>query len=384
VTRIVLSAADAMALLAAPGLAEEAPAREPAELVRALRIAQDRIAQGEGAQSQRALLVETAEQLAKARESAWKEPRNARAAVAFVLSGGDPRVLRRVLALGPLAGMDVKLVQGVLAYAEGRQAEALDLLSPIDARLQDGSLAGHVALIQAELVAKKDTRRAAALLDDARLLAPGTLIEEAALRRQATLAATVEDRAQLDALSMQYLRRFPRSAYAAGFRRQFAADVAAKPGVDDARLGRLEAALAGLDAGDRRELYLMVAKEALVKGRAELVRFAAPRAAALAGADSAERVRAGLYEAAALATGDAPDKAAVALAALSKGGLEAEDGELLEAAAGVAEAVATLPGPSATLEAAQREEAMAGMAGAELARRAIARVDQMLSEVIRK
>jgi chemotaxis protein MotC len=351
--------------------------------VRTLRLAQDRAAQGGGSQSHRTLLAETAEQLARARDSAWKEPRNARAAVAFVLSGGDPRLLRRLLALGPLPGMDAKLVQGVLAYAEGRHAEALELMSALDARAQDGSIAGQLALIQAELVGKKDARRAAALLDDARLLAPGTLIEEAALRRQAALAAAADDAVQLDAASVQYLRRFPKSAYAAGFRRQFAADLAAKAGGDDARLRRLEASLAALDAADRRELFLLMAKEALLKGRMELVRFAAPRAAALSAADSLERLRARLYEVAAMAVGDTPDKASAALAELETAGFDAEDSEVREAATGVAEAVRALAPPSATLEPAQREEIAAAVPAAGLARQAIARVDRMLSEVRR-
>ena len=54
---------------------------------------------------------------------------NARAAVAFVLSGGDARLLKKLVALGAAcrASSD-KLMQGVLAYGEGRHAEAAELL----------------------------------------------------------------------------------------------------------------------------------------------------------------------------------------------------------------------------------------------------------------
>ena len=62
-----------------------------------------------------------------------------------------------------LPGMDDKLVQGVLAYGEGRNAEAADLLIRIDARSLDPSIAGHLALVQAELIAKKDAGKALAV-----------------------------------------------------------------------------------------------------------------------------------------------------------------------------------------------------------------------------
>ena len=217
----------ALAVALAPAHGQEA-ARQPVDLVRSLQTLQDEIAQGSAGThlSQRVRLAQIAEQLALAKPEVWKEPRNARAAIAFVLSGGDPRILKKLSEGGMLSALDAKLVQGVVAYGEGRSAEAAELLVPIDARSLEPGIAGHLALVQAELTAGKEPRKALAFFDEARLLSPGTLIEEAALRRQISLVAAAKDFDRFDMLAANYLRRFARSVYAASFRQQFAADVA--------------------------------------------------------------------------------------------------------------------------------------------------------------
>src|SRR5882724_11396176 len=183
--RVVLASA---ALLSAAGAHGQERPLEPFELVRSLRSLQDRIAGGDAAAylSYRKALSQLTEQLGQARDEAWTDPRNVRAAVALVLSGGDPRVLQPLVS--QVAGPDGTLVRGALAYGQNRNAEALELLADVDARTLDPSIAGHVALVQAELVAKTDREKSAALLAEARLLAPGTMIEEAALRRDVALA----------------------------------------------------------------------------------------------------------------------------------------------------------------------------------------------------
>ena len=91
----------------------------------------------------------------------------------------------------------------------------------IDARTLAPSLGGYIALAQSALAAKEDPRRAMRLLDEARLLAGGTLVEEAALRRTVFLADETSDLSRFVASSSQYLRRYQRSVYAENFRRRF-------------------------------------------------------------------------------------------------------------------------------------------------------------------
>ena len=371
----------ALAVGLAPAHGQEVP-RQPAELVRSLQTLQDEIAHGstDAHLSQRTLIAQIAEQLALAKPEAWKEPRNARAAVAFVLSGGDPRILKKLSEPGMLPGMDEKLVQGVLAYGEGRNAEAADLLIRISARSLDPSLAGHLALVQAELIAKKDPVKALLFLDEARLLSPGTLIEEAALRRQIAIVAAAKDLDRFDMLSANYLRRFARSVYAGAFRRQFAADVAGRDDAGSAgRMEKLAAALEFIDLAERLDIYLSIAREALIKGKSELARLAADSAARLADKDSAERRRARLYEAAALVVGSGIEKGISALETMDKTDLDEEEAELFDAARSVAVEVRRLPLPSE----ASGEDAGAPPKAVEAARQSMARVDQLI-EVVSK
>ena len=64
------------------------------------------------------------------------------------------------------------------------------------------------------------------------------------------------------------MRRFPNSLYATAFRQQFAIQIAANADAGQPeRLARVEATLAGLAATERRQVYLVIAKSALDKGK---------------------------------------------------------------------------------------------------------------------
>lgn len=370
----------ASGLAASAALAQEAP-REPVELVRSLQALQDTIAQGSSSAhlSQRSQLAHIAEQLAQAGPEVWKEPRNARAAVAFVLSGGDVRVLRKLSAMGALSAVDEKLAKGALAYGEGRNAEAAEHLAGIDARTLDASIAGHVALVKSELVAGRDAKRALTFLDEARLLAPGTLIEEAALRRQITIVAAAKDFEAFDMLATNYLRRFGRSVYAGSFRHQFAADVAGREDTGSAdRMGRLAAALEAIDPTDARDVYLSLAREAVIKGKVELAKFATDRAARLVDETSAEGRRTRLYRAAALVVTDGFDLAVSALEAMDRTEFADEDAALFDAARSVAAEVRRLPAQPASGQAPDGTTPPAEVVQA--ARRKIARAEEVIKK----
>jgi chemotaxis protein MotC len=380
-TTIARFAPGLIALTMACTFAHAEEARAPSDLMRELRASQDRITRGDtdAHLSQRTLLARIAGQLASAKAEVWKEPRNARAAVAFVLGGGTPAILKRLIDLGALSGMDDKLARGVLAYGEGRDADALELLGALDARALDASLGGHIALAKAELIAKKDPKQALEFLDEARLLAPGMLIEEAALRRQVTIVAATGEFDRFVLLSGNYLRRFSKSVYADAFRRQFAVDVAARAdsGEDDNAL-KLQGALDGLEPGDRRDLYLAIARDGLIRGGVQLARFAASHAGPLFEGGSAGRLRASLYEAAALVLTDDIDKGASMLEAMDKAKLGEEEAELASAASAVAAEIRRLPPIADAAEPAGGADIAATFKVAGSARKTMARVDELL------
>jgi len=311
----------------------------------------------------------------------WKDPKNARAAVVFVLSGGSARVLQKLMRSGASADVGEKLLKGALAYGEGRHDEAAELLAGIEARTLDPSMAGYVAYVQGELTAKKEPVKALAHLDDARLLSPGTIVEEAALRRQIALLAAAGNADRYESLATQYLRRFPNSVYAGGFRQQFAAAIAVHTNTGEpGRLARLESMLGGVGQLDRREVYLTIAKEAIAKGKVEMARFAAANAQRLTEESSAERERARLYEAAALVVTEEFDRGVEVLGAVERSKLADTDTALLDAALAIAGQVRRLPDPpgSEPSEAAGPAGEAAGQALAQ-ARKSVAQVDEILS-----
>lgn len=377
----------------APGRALGA-SREPIEIVRAVGLLQDQVARGGSMahQAQRGAMATVAEDLAGIEPERWREARNVHAGVLFVLSGGDPRVLRRILGLGILPEHDEKLVKGALAYAEGRNREAAELLVPIEARSLGRDLAGSLALVQAALVAKTDVARSISLLDDARLLSPGTLVEEAALRRQVILLVAGGEIDRLKRLTVRYLQRYGSSPYAAGFRRQLAGEFAALKDIDDAgRLASLQEMLDALGAEHRQDLYLSMAQDAILKGRLALARAAAGKVQRVAAVGSGEHVRGMVYEAAALIVTDDFENGLARLRGADRARLGVNDIELLEAALGVADQIRRPPearalatggadSQSSALSVRARELAHLGARVIELARSVMSKVDAILKD----
>jgi chemotaxis protein MotC len=322
-----------------------APIAAPFQLVRTLQAMQDDMAGGSAAalNGQRALLQRMEEEFADADPLVWQDRRNARALVAYTLGGGRPVTLRRLLASATPPDGDEALMRGALAFVEGDEATARRYLTDIDPRSLPASLGGQLALAQAALLVGQNPQGALLLLDTARLLAPGTLVEEAALRRQIFVASELDDLARFETLSGQYLRRFRRSVYAGNFRRRFAAALSRMKFLDDpAQFYRLDDMLAETDAEARRELYLVVAEAAVNEGKTTLAATAAERALASAPPGSVDEARGRLYRGAALAvTRDGLEVAMADLRTVRPSGLPRTDAALLRAASETAELIQT-------------------------------------------
>ena len=361
-------------------------AGEPFELVRALQSLQDQVARGNARAhaSQPVLMARIAEQFAVMKPERWKEPRNARAAVLFVLSGGSNSVLQQLLDSRVPLELDEKLVKGLLAYGSGHKAQAAEMLHAVDARSLDASIAGHVAYVQAELAAEKEPAKAFAYLDEARLLAPGTLIEEAASRRQIALAASDASTDRYRALAVRYLRRFPGSIYAGGFRNQFATDIAVNINASETQqLKSLDDTLRALSGSERRDVCLVLAKVALDKGKAALARFAATAAVQAAEPGSPEQARAQLLLAVALVVTEDLEKGVETLAGIERASLGDVEASLVDAALAVAEQIRRpVAEQVSALQPPDVEGQRTADTGAQVmtrAQEAIAQVDQMLT-----
>ncbi len=280
------------------------PGVEPFELVRTLQSLQDKMAQGsiQALSAQHALRGEIDAVFAAAPTDVWQDQRNAAAAVTYVLSGGSPAILKTLSALDPPPAIDKRLVEGVLAYAEGKVADAGSLLADIDPVDLPASMGAQVAIAQSALAVRSDPGRAMHLLAMARLLAPGTLAEEAAIRRQLFIADQLKDFPQVQSLARQYLDRFRHSVYAGNFRIRFAAALSHAENFNSEKtFPALDDVLSEVEPEARCQLYLTVALASVINNRTTAARLAAERASQLALAGSVEEARARLYHAGALA-----------------------------------------------------------------------------------
>lgn len=154
--------------------------------VRLLQQLQDQVAHGSTAAqaAEPKQLVRIGEVFAAADPAAWTNTRNAGAAVLYLFSAGKPAVVRAAMQRATLSPDNDRLIKGALAYAEGQDGTARALLGTFDPRALPAVLGGHLALVLATLYADTDPQKAGQMLDSARLLVPGTLVEEAALRRR--------------------------------------------------------------------------------------------------------------------------------------------------------------------------------------------------------
>lgn len=243
--------------------------------------------------------------------------------------------------------------------------DALSQLHKVDARAIDVLLGGIVALIQGTLIAKKDPVKALTYFDDARLFAPGTLIEEAALRQQILILARDGQLERFDLLSAQYTRRFPNSIFARNFRRQFFAGVARQSFKGaESWISRTETELAKVGPAERPSLYLAIADEALKVGNVNIARFAAEKARALSAPGSRTLERAKVFEGAALAVSENFAQGLELLAGVDVAKITATDRKIRESAMAVATNVGKWPveGPEPAdlppLESIGRAEAM--------------------------
>jgi chemotaxis protein MotC len=131
-----------------------------------------------------------------------------------------------------------------------------------------------------------------------RLLLPGSLIEEAALRREAFMRFDANDIDSFSKLGAQYLRRFSKSAYSDQFRQRLDLSIrhlarTADPSV----IGKLEPLFEDATNAYTESLLLLFAREGLMHGRMASGRAATDRAKSFTHSDPKLADRMKLYTA---------------------------------------------------------------------------------------
>ena len=339
--RVVLHGV-ALAALSAFGAAAEgddgaAAGLQPYQMVRSLQLVQDRIAGGDHAalpmQKKLLELIDARFRDAESRE--FSERRNFDALMIYAMSGGNPATVAASLGGLSLDEADGAATAGVLSYLGGDVTAARSAMAGVQPSAHPQEVAAFLALVKGSVVAGDDARAGMAMLDRARLLAPGTLVEEAALRRTLSLAVTADDAGRFMLASEQYARRFLRSPYAAQFAETFVSGIIAlRKSLD---LGRVEEAVSWMTQEQAKTVYLRLARRAAIDGDAELLAFASQRAIG-EGAEAQDGIdpRSELYSSISSVTSGTVEEVLARLSGLDASQLSSADRALLEAARTVA------------------------------------------------
>ena len=152
-------------------------------------------------------------------------------------------------------------------------------MNAIDLDQLDVRVAGQIAFARSVLETKRDPKAAVGLLDWARLLAPGGLVEEAALRREIAILAEARNAPRAARLTGQYAIRFGASLYATDFFHELARSIGRSGLLEDPADYALFSRAASALAADRRlDFLLTLARAAIVNGRFKAASAAAAEA----------------------------------------------------------------------------------------------------------
>jgi chemotaxis protein MotC len=250
------------------------------------------------------------------------------ALTSFVLSGGNPNIVEKHLLLADENEPHFHVLRAALSYVRANRANALKEVERLDAMELPATIGGRMALMRAILRASSDMPKALDDLDLARRLMPGTLLEEAALRRCIAFSGDNNDRSRFENCGQRYMRRFPKSLYWKDFADGFVKSAVklSEVKLDAASLRHMTQ---GLPPAKTRDLALGVAQQAISKGAFDLALSVSVWASELALAGSVELHRARLYRIAALIADPGGSKELQSIEGLDEARLPAVDGALL-------------------------------------------------------
>ncbi len=334
-------------LVAVPDRADAlgtAPELAPYQMVRSLQHVQDRVAVGDHAALpiQRRLLEMIDKRLLAASAAELMQPANLQSMLVYAMSGGNPATLRSILLRLHLGEKDSRIAAGILGYLNGGTRTAAEALKPIDPMQEPVEIGAFLALMKGSLSSLEDPNTALKLFDQARLLSPGTLVEEAALRRSIALAATLGDADRFMLALEQYVRGYLRSPYASQFVDAVVAGVIKLHGKID--LAAFDAVISLMDKERRKVAYLRIARRAAIDGLVELSSFAAERADAIGSvAEEETDPRLLLYTSLTEVATEPAEAIRERLARIDRAKLSPGDQKLLEAVLAVSDEIVSAP-----------------------------------------
>jgi chemotaxis protein MotC len=333
---------------AAPACAESPDDLAPYKMIRSLQFVQDTVVLGDHSamEMQRFLLTTIDERLRTAESAIFDDPRNVDAALVYAMSGGNPETLEFLIKKDVEGHFDSRLTDALRNYLSGTGSQSVKSLAEIFPEYKRSRVGPYLALVSANSVLRKDPALALSYFDWARLVAPGTIVEEAALRRSIYIASQAGWIDRSMGYANRYARRYLRSPYASQF-----ADLFVTLAVDNfEKLDEKDIleVLSFMDVPRQREVYLRMARLAAISGQNKLASLAAERAQILSGdGESVPKALADLYSGlASVPSGDVAS-AMETIVAIPDDKLSVKDRALKEAARAVAEEVLRAPVASA-------------------------------------
>lgn len=330
--------------LPGPVRAQAPETLEPYKMLRSLQFVQDSVVLGDhsAAEMQRFMLESIDQRLRAADAATFEDPRNIDAALIYAMSGGNPATLEFLVARDVDGNFDNRVSDALRKYLSGKGTLIAKSLGDMVPEYRDKKIGAYLALVAGNITVTRDPAAALKFYDEARLVSPGTIIEEAALRRSLSVSIDTGKVKQALGYANRYSRRFLHSPYASQF-----ADLFVQLCVDNYEQlteDDILATLAFMDKDRQQEVYLRMARKAAIMGKNALATLAADRARALAGLDNENaRALASLYGGLAGIPSNDVDAAIAAIAGVPDALLSPKDRMLRAAAQAVAEEVLRVP-----------------------------------------
>lgn len=343
--RFLFGSALAVLGLSGPGQvrSEDLETIAPYKMLRSLQFVQDSVVLGDhsAGEMQRFMLETIDKRLRQADASVFESTDNVDAALVYAMSGGNPQTLEYLVARDVDGNFDNRVTDALRKYLAGKGTLIAKSLGELVWEYKDSKIGPYLALVAGNVTISTNPRGALKFYDWARLTAPGTIVEEAALRRSIAIAIEAGDVPKAAAYANRYARRFLHSPYASQFADLFVRLVVERYELLNA--DDVSATLGYMDNDRAREIYLRIARAAAVRGKNQLAGLAAERAKVLSGtaegADTLARLYGGLAE---VPTSDILS-AVDALASIPEKDLSPADRALRAAAEAVAREILSQP-----------------------------------------
>jgi chemotaxis protein MotC len=195
------------------------------------------------------------------------------------MSGGNSETLADLVFNDAAGRFDIRITEALRMYLNGKSDAAVKRLEEMVPEYKTSEIGPYLALVAANSVAATDPANALKYFDWARLNAPGSIIEETALRRSVVLSIAAENYNKALDYSKRYARRYILSPYAGQF-----ADVFVTLVVEHNKHvshDKIEEVLGSMETSRQREVYLRIARKAALAGELDLTRFCAGKAKSL-------------------------------------------------------------------------------------------------------